>query len=49
MSNVPHIVSDRVMMFDHGRVLEEAPPEKLFTAPDHERTKEFLRAVIERR
>ncbi|HWD01482.1 MAG TPA: ectoine/hydroxyectoine ABC transporter ATP-binding protein EhuA [Amycolatopsis sp.] len=42
-------VSDRVMMFDHGRVLEEAPPEKLFTEPDHQRTKEFLRAVIERR
>ncbi|QRP50625.1 ectoine/hydroxyectoine ABC transporter ATP-binding protein EhuA [Amycolatopsis sp. FDAARGOS 1241] len=42
-------VSDRVMMFDHGRVLEDAPPEKLFTAPSHQRTKEFLRAVIERR
>ncbi|MGW4486496.1 ectoine/hydroxyectoine ABC transporter ATP-binding protein EhuA [Amycolatopsis sp. NPDC004368] len=42
-------VSDRVMMFDHGRVLEDAAPEKLFTAPSHERTKEFLRAVIDRR
>jgi len=42
-------VSDRVMMFDHGRVLEDASPEKLFTEPEHERTKEFLRAVIERR
>jgi len=42
-------VSDRVMMFDHGRVLEDAPPSKLFSEPEHERTKEFLRAVIERR
>ncbi|MFI5608976.1 ectoine/hydroxyectoine ABC transporter ATP-binding protein EhuA [Amycolatopsis sp. NPDC051903] len=42
-------VSDRVMMFDHGRVLEDAPPERLFTEPSHQRTKEFLRAVIERR
>jgi polar amino acid transport system ATP-binding protein len=42
-------VSDRVLMFDHGRVLEDAPPAKLFSAPEHERTKEFLRAVIDRR
>ncbi|WP_033288476.1 ectoine/hydroxyectoine ABC transporter ATP-binding protein EhuA [Amycolatopsis jejuensis] len=41
-------VSDRVMMFDHGQVLEDAPPEKLFTDPDHERTREFLRAVVDR-
>ena len=41
-------VSDRVMMFDQGQVLEEGVPEKLFTEPEHERTREFLRAVIER-
>ncbi|WP_106178250.1 ectoine/hydroxyectoine ABC transporter ATP-binding protein EhuA [Prauserella shujinwangii] len=41
-------VSDRVIMFDRGQVVEEAPPEKLFTSPDHERTKEFLHAVIDR-
>ncbi|WP_275292991.1 ectoine/hydroxyectoine ABC transporter ATP-binding protein EhuA [Amycolatopsis sp. La24] len=41
-------VSDRVMMFDRGQVLEDAPPDRLFTAPEHERTKEFLRAVIDR-
>jgi polar amino acid transport system ATP-binding protein len=40
--------SHRVMMFDGGRVIEDAPPEKLFTDPDHPRTKEFLRAVVER-
>jgi polar amino acid transport system ATP-binding protein len=36
------------MMFDQGQVLEEGVPEKLFTEPEHERTREFLRAVIER-
>ena len=41
-------VSDRVMMFDSGHVLEDAHPEKLFTDPDHERTREFLHAVIDR-
>jgi polar amino acid transport system ATP-binding protein len=41
--------SHRVMMFDGGRVIEDAPPEKLFSAPDHPRTKEFLHAVLDRR
>ncbi|MFI5980579.1 ectoine/hydroxyectoine ABC transporter ATP-binding protein EhuA [Streptomyces sp. NPDC051555] len=38
-------VSDRVLMFDHGRVLESGPPEQLFETPAHERTKAFLGAV----
>jgi len=46
--NFARDVSDRVMMFDGGRVLEDAAPEKLFSDPDHERTREFLRAVLER-
>ncbi|TVT57683.1 ectoine/hydroxyectoine ABC transporter ATP-binding protein EhuA [Amycolatopsis rhizosphaerae] len=41
-------VSDRVMMFDQGRVIEQAPPGELFTAPSHPRTREFLRAVVDR-
>ncbi|MGB3437272.1 MAG: ectoine/hydroxyectoine ABC transporter ATP-binding protein EhuA [Actinophytocola sp.] len=41
-------VSDRVLMFDHGRIVEAAPPDKLFTEPDNERTREFLSAVLER-
>ncbi|EID55415.1 ectoine/hydroxyectoine ABC transporter, ATP-binding protein [Saccharomonospora xinjiangensis XJ-54] len=41
-------VSDRVMMFDKGQVIEDATPEKLFTEPDHERTREFLHAVLNR-
>ncbi|HLU56550.1 MAG TPA: ectoine/hydroxyectoine ABC transporter ATP-binding protein EhuA [Pseudonocardia sp.] len=38
--------SHRVMMFDSGQVIEDAPPEKLFTDPDHPRTQEFLKAVL---
>ncbi len=41
-------VSDRVMMFDHGRIVEDAAPDKLFSEPDHERTREFLSAVLKR-
>ncbi len=41
-------VSHRVLMFDQGQVVEEAPPEKLFTDPDKQRTRDFLRAVLER-
>ncbi|MDT7558278.1 MAG: hypothetical protein QOC67_193 [Pseudonocardiales bacterium] len=40
--------SDRVLMFDAGRVIEDAAPSKLFTEPDHQRTKDFLHAVIDR-
>jgi polar amino acid transport system ATP-binding protein len=40
--------SHRVMMFDGGQVIEDAPPAKLFTEPDHPRTQEFLKAVLSR-
>ena len=39
-------VSNRVMMFDGGRILEEGHPEKIFSDPDHQRTKDFLSAVL---
>jgi polar amino acid transport system ATP-binding protein len=41
-------VSHRVMMFDAGQVVEAGPPEKIFTACEHERTKRFLHALLER-
>lgn len=41
-------VSDRVMMFDSGRIIEDGHPEKLFTDPSHARTREFLQAVLDR-
>jgi polar amino acid transport system ATP-binding protein len=46
--NFARDVSDRVLMFDQGQIVEDAPPDKLFTEPDHERTKSFLRAVLAR-
>ncbi|MGH3729556.1 MAG: ectoine/hydroxyectoine ABC transporter ATP-binding protein EhuA [Micromonosporaceae bacterium] len=42
-------VSDRVMMFDKGAVVEQGPPDRIFTEPEHERTKTFLRAILEDR
>jgi len=42
-------VCDRVLMFDKGVVVEEAPPDKLFSDPDQQRTREFLKAVLERK
>ncbi len=41
-------IGDRVVMFDGGRVVEEAPPEELFSDPKEERTKQFLHAVLDR-
>ncbi|WGW14173.1 ectoine/hydroxyectoine ABC transporter ATP-binding protein EhuA [Saxibacter everestensis] len=41
-------ISDRVVMFDKGVVVEKGPPEEIFTNPSHERTRSFLRAVLER-
>jgi polar amino acid transport system ATP-binding protein len=39
-------ISDRVVMFDHGSVVEQGPPHEIFKAPKEERTKNFLRAVL---
>ena len=35
-------VANRVLMFDEGVVIEEGPPNKIFTKADHERTRRFL-------
>ncbi|MFF8590716.1 ectoine/hydroxyectoine ABC transporter ATP-binding protein EhuA [Streptomyces sp. NPDC015220] len=39
-------ISDQVLMFDSGRVVESGPPEKIFGEPEQERTREFLSAVL---
>ncbi|MFF3251972.1 ectoine/hydroxyectoine ABC transporter ATP-binding protein EhuA [Actinacidiphila glaucinigra] len=39
-------ISDRVLMFDGGRVVESGPPERIFGSPEHGRTREFLGAVL---
>jgi polar amino acid transport system ATP-binding protein len=40
-------VANRVYFMHEGRVLESGPPAKLFNAPREERTRQFLRRVIE--
>ncbi|WP_406014790.1 ectoine/hydroxyectoine ABC transporter ATP-binding protein EhuA [Streptomyces sp. NBC_00984] len=44
--NFARDVSETVLMFDAGRVIESGSPEKIFTDPEHERTREFLDAVL---
>lgn len=39
-------VADRVILMDEGLIIEENTPEEIFTNPQHERTKSFLRKVI---
>ncbi|MFC9897524.1 ectoine/hydroxyectoine ABC transporter ATP-binding protein EhuA [Nocardia sp. NPDC127579] len=41
-------VSDRVVVLDGGRVLEQGPPDQLFADPVEPRTREFLSAVLDR-
>jgi polar amino acid transport system ATP-binding protein len=44
--NFARDISDDVLMFDAGRVIESGPPEKIFSEPEQERTREFLSAVL---
>ena len=41
-------VADRVLFMDEGMVLEEGAPEQIFTAPRHERTRQFLQSILQR-
>ena len=38
--------SDRVLFFDRGLIVEDAEPAVMFTAPRRDRTREFLRSVL---
>jgi polar amino acid transport system ATP-binding protein len=40
-------VADRVCFLDGGRLIESGPPEQVLTQPEHDRTKQFLRRVID--
>ena len=40
-----HHVASSVLMMDDGRIVEEAPPDRFFSAPTEERTKRFLALV----
>jgi polar amino acid transport system ATP-binding protein len=41
-------IADRVLMFDQGRIVEEGPPAQVLKAPQNPRTRQFLRALLER-
>lgn len=40
-------VSDRVLMFNEGRIIEDATPEQMFNQPQQQRTRTFLGSVLE--
>lgn len=40
--------ANRVLFLDAGRIAEEGPPEQIFQAPRHGRTREFLRRILGR-
>jgi polar amino acid transport system ATP-binding protein len=40
-------ISDRVVMFDNGKAVESGPPAQIFKDPQEERTRTFLRAVLQ--
>ncbi|HHX70405.1 MAG TPA: amino acid ABC transporter ATP-binding protein, partial [Gallicola sp.] len=40
-------VSDRVVFMDKGVIAEEGTPEQIFNNPKEERTKEFLRRILD--
>ena len=46
--NFARQVGDRVIFMDHGLIVEEGLPEEVFTAPRHQRTRDFLQAVLSR-
>lgn len=39
-------VADKVLFMEAGTIVEQGTPEKIFTAPSHKRTQEFLRKVL---
>jgi polar amino acid transport system ATP-binding protein len=41
--------ADRVVFVSEGSILEEGPPERIFSAPIHERTKQFLHRTLSTR
>ena len=38
--------ADRVVFIDHGEIVEEGPPDKIFGAPERERTRAFLQRIL---
>jgi polar amino acid transport system ATP-binding protein len=42
-------IASRVCFLEEGRIIEEAPPAELFTDPKDDRTRRFLRRIVEAR
>jgi polar amino acid transport system ATP-binding protein len=40
-------IANRVCFLDQGVILEEGPPEQIFSAPREDRTRQFLQSIIE--
>jgi polar amino acid transport system ATP-binding protein len=40
-------IADRVCFLEAGHILEQGPPDRIFTSPEHQRTRQFLRRIIE--
>ncbi len=40
-------IADRVCFLEDGRILEQGPPERIFSSPENPRTARFLRRIIE--
>ncbi|HPP44622.1 MAG TPA: ATP-binding cassette domain-containing protein, partial [Methanomassiliicoccaceae archaeon] len=40
-------VADRVVFMDHGVIVEEGDPATIFTRPQNERTRQFLKRVLQ--
>lgn len=40
-------IADRVLFVDAGQIVEEGPPEHIFTQPHNPRTRQFLQRIIE--
>ena len=40
-------IADRVCFLDAGVILEEGPPQQIFSAPREERTQQFLQRIVD--
>jgi polar amino acid transport system ATP-binding protein len=40
-------IADRVCFLDAGVILEQGPPEEIFSRPREERTQQFLQRIVE--
>jgi polar amino acid transport system ATP-binding protein len=40
-------IARRVCFLEEGRIIEDAPPDELFTSPKDERTRRFLRRIVD--